>query len=88
MPSKRVRIIMLASVVLAVTAWATLVLLFTGPGGAAWARPSLASAYALLSIAALLWLRPFWKALAVWGAALVVVLLWWGTLRPSCTATS
>jgi len=58
-------------------------LLFTGPGGAAWARPSLASAYALASVAALLWLRPFWKTLAAWGAALVMVWLWWGTLRPS-----
>jgi hypothetical protein len=58
MLSKRVRTIILAPILLAVTAWATLVLLFTGPGGAPWARPSLASAYALASIAALLWLRP------------------------------
>jgi len=83
MLSKRVSIIILAPVLFAITAWAALVLLFTGPGGAAWARPSLASAYALVSVAALLWLRPFWKALAVWAAALTAVLIWWGTLRPS-----
>ena len=83
MLSKRVRVILLAPILFAVTAWAALVLLFAGPGEAAWARPSLASAYALLSVAALLWLRPFWKALAVWGAALIAVLIWWGTLRPS-----
>ena len=83
MLSKRVRIIILAPVLFSVTSWAALVLLFTGPGEADWTRPSLASAYALLSVAALLWLRPFWKALAVWGAALIAVLIWWGTLRPS-----
>jgi hypothetical protein len=83
MLSTRVGIIILAPILVAVTAWATLVLLFTGPGGAAWTRPSLAIAYALLSLVALLWLRPHWKALAVWGAALIAVLIWWGTLRPS-----
>jgi hypothetical protein len=83
MLSKRVRIIILAPILFAVTAWATLVVLFTGPDGAAWTRPGLASACALASVAALLWLRPFWKALAVWGTAMAMVLFWWGTLRPS-----
>jgi hypothetical protein len=83
MLSKRVLIVILAVVLVAVTAWAALVLLFAGPGESAWARPSLAGAYALLSLAALLWLRPFWKALAVWGAGLIVVCIWWATLRPS-----
>lgn len=80
---KRVLRIILALVLLAVTAWAALVLLFAGPGEAAWARPTLATAYALLSLAALFWLRPFWRALAVWGARLITVLIWWGTIRPS-----
>jgi hypothetical protein len=80
---KRVLIVIFALVLFAVTAWAALVLFFAGPGEAAWARPSLATSYALLSLGVLLWLRPTWRALAVWGAALIAVLIWWGTLRPS-----
>jgi hypothetical protein len=81
--SKRVRIILLLPALSLLTAWAALVLLFAGPDGDAWIRPTAASAYVLLSLAALLWLRPFWKAFAVWGAGLIVVLIWWGSLRPS-----
>ena len=83
MLSKRVLIVILALALLAVTAWAALVLFFAGPGEAAWVRPSLATAYALLSLAGLLYLRPFRRALAVWSVGLIAVLIWWGTLRPS-----
>jgi hypothetical protein len=31
----------------------------------------------------LLWLRPFWRAFAVWGVALLAILILWSTLRPS-----
>lgn len=80
---KRTATIVLITVIVAVTAWAALVLLLAGPTDAAWIRPTLASAYALLNVAALLWLRPYWKALAVWSVALIAVLLWWTSLRPS-----
>lgn len=85
MLSKRARIVILAPVLLAVTVWAALVLLLAGPEGAAWLRPVLAGAYALASAVTLLLLRPFWKALAVWGIALIAVLVWWNSLRPSNT---
>ena len=80
---KRLLIIVLALPLLAFTGWATLVLLFAGPGDSAWIRPALAGAYALGSLAALIWLRPFRRALAVWVIGLLVVLGWWSTLRPS-----
>ena len=76
-------IVILALLLLAVTGWGALVMLFTGPGEGAWVRPALAVVYALGSVAVLLRLRPFWRALAVWGAGLVAVLLWWSSLQPS-----
>src|SRR6185436_13858560 len=33
--------------------------------------------------AMLLWLRPFRRALAIWGLALIALLVWWSTIRPS-----
>ena len=75
--------ISLIVLLLPVTGWAALVLFYAGPGGAPWVRPSLAAVYALGSLAALLWLRPFWRALAVWGAGFLAVIVWWNSLRPS-----
>jgi hypothetical protein len=80
---KRALIVILALPLLVVTGWAALVLLYAGPGEAAWVRPSLAAVYALGSLAALLWLRPFWRALGVWSIALLAVVIWWSSLRPS-----
>ena len=80
---KRALIVILALPLLAVTGWAALVLLYAGPGGASWVRPSLAVGYALGSLAVLLWLRPYWRGLAVWAIGFVAVLAWWSSLRPS-----
>ena len=80
---KRALIVVLALPLLAVTGWAALVLLYAGPGHGAGVRPSLAVGYALGSLAALLWLRPYWKALAVWGIGFIAVLAWWSSLKPS-----
>ena len=80
---KRTLVVVLALPLLAVTAWAALVLLFAGPGEAEWLRTALAAIYALASLAVLIRLRPFSLALGVWSVGLVAVLLWWSTLRPS-----
>jgi hypothetical protein len=80
---KRAFVVVLALPLLALTGWAALVLLYAGPGGAAWVRPVLAIAFALGSVAALLWLRPLWRAVGVWGVGLLAVVVWWNTLRPS-----
>ena len=75
--------VVLALPLLALTGWAALVLLFAGPGEAAWIRNTIAAAYALGSLAVLVWLRPFWRALGVWSIGLLAVVLWWSALRPS-----
>ena len=79
---KRTLIVVLTIVLLLASAWGVLVLLYAGPNGAAWLRPSLAIVYALVSLAALFWLRPYWRALGVWSVCFLVVLIWWGSLRP------
>jgi hypothetical protein len=79
---KRLLHIVLALLLLAATGWAALVLLYAGPHGAPWLRPSLAAVYALGSLAILLWLRPYWRALGVWSVAFLAVLVWWSSLRP------
>ena len=80
---KRTVIIVLAIVVLLASAWAVLVLLYAGPNGPSWVRPSLAAVYALCSLVALLWVRPYWRALSAWSVAFLAVLVWWSSLRPS-----
>jgi hypothetical protein len=80
---KRVLSILLAVLLVAATGWAALVLLYAGPNGGPWVRPSLAAIYGLGSLAALLWLRPYWRALGLWSVGFLAALLWWSSLRPS-----
>ena len=80
---KRAPIVILAVFLFIATGWAALVLLFAGPGGAAWVRPTLAGAYALSSLAMLVWLRPFRRAFGVWTLGLLAVIAWWSALKPS-----
>jgi hypothetical protein len=75
-------IVAVSTLIVLVTLWWTLALVFAGPAPA-WLRIGLAAVYALGTLAMLLWLRPFVRALAVWGVALVALLFWWSTLRPS-----
>jgi hypothetical protein len=39
--------------------------------------------FVLGSLAAFIWLRPFWRALAAWGVAFLAILAWWSTIEPS-----
>ena len=67
---------------LLVTLWWALALYFAGPGPA-WAHVALAAVYALGTVTLLVWLRPFRLALGIWGVALLLILFWWSTIRPS-----
>lgn len=80
---KRLLAVILGAVLLFATGWGALVLLFAGPASAPWAQACLAVVYGLASIAVLLWLRPFPRALAVWGVGMLAILAWWSSLRPS-----
>lgn len=74
--------VLIAMPVLLVTLWWALALYFAGPGPA-WAHVALAAVYALGTVALLVWLRPFRLALGIWGVALLLILFWWSTIRPS-----
>lgn len=80
---KRLLAVILGAVLLFATGWGALVLLFAGPVSVPWAQACLAAVYGLASIAVLLWLRPFPRALAVWGVGMLAILAWWSSLRPS-----
>ena len=80
---KRLLIVVLALILVALTAWAALVLLYAGHEEGGWLRMSLAAAYALVSLAVLIALRPLWKGLAVWAAGFAAVCIWWNSLQPS-----
>jgi len=68
--------------VLLVTLWWTLALYFAAPGPA-FVQIALAAVYLLGTIALLVWLRPFRMALGIWAVALVVIVFWWSTIRPT-----
>ena len=71
---KRLLAIMLGVVLVVATGWGALALLFAGPAKAPWAQATLAAAYGVGSFAVLLWLRPFWRAFAVWGVGMLAIL--------------
>lgn len=78
---KRVLTIALTAVIFAATAWWTAAVAIAGPDPA-WLRQALAAGYAL-GVVVLLMFVHFRRALAIWSAALVALVVWWGTLRPS-----
>ncbi len=79
---RRVLRVLLVIAVLAVTAWWALALVFAGPQPA-WVRYALAAMWALSTLAVLLWVRPFRRALTLWGIGMLAILVWWGTIQPS-----
>jgi hypothetical protein len=69
-------------VLLVLAQWWTLALHFAGPRPA-WLATSLAAAYGIWTLATLVWLRPFWRALAVYAVSFAALALWWGSIAPS-----
>ncbi len=68
--------------VLAATLWGTLALWYAGPGPT-WLKAALAAVFAVGTLGALVWLRPFRRALLVWAAAFALLLVWWIQIQPS-----
>jgi hypothetical protein len=78
-------LVVLGGLVAGATAWGAGVLFFAGPGGSR-ARPVLAAALAVVGVAAIgaLFVRR-WRGptLCVFTGVLVLVAIWWATIRPS-----
>ena len=80
---KFVLIVVLAIGLLLASAWGALALLYAGQGNDSGVRVAAVSVFVLGSIAAFIWLRPFWRALAAWSVAFLAILVWWSTIEPS-----
>ncbi len=80
---KRALIALLTIALLLASAWGVLALLYAGHEGGAAARVVAVAVFALGSVAAFVWLRPFWRALAVWGVGFLAIVVWWNTLEAS-----
>jgi hypothetical protein len=80
---KRLLIAILIVAVLFASVWEVLALLYAGHGEGAVARAIAVAMLVLGSLAAFIWLRPFWRALAAWGVGFLAILVWFNTLRPS-----
>ena len=79
---KRIASTLGALVLLGLIGWGTAALLYTGPAPPALAK-ALATLYAVGGLAALVFLRPFGRAVAVIGIAFALVLGWFFSLPPS-----
>ena len=69
-------------VALLASAWWTIALALRLPGPT-WVAYGAAAAYAIASIALFVTMRPLRRALGWWAAGVVVLALWWITIRPS-----
>jgi hypothetical protein len=76
-------IVALAIFVLLASAWGVLALLYAGHEDLATARATAAAAFVLGSLAAFIWLRPIWRALAAWSVGFLAIVAWWATIQPS-----
>jgi hypothetical protein len=74
------RVLLSLPLVVAVT-WAAAAIWFDGPGNR-WAAGAIAAVFALICLALLLGLRPYWLALVAVLVAFCVVLGWWLTIPP------
>ena len=59
--------------------WGALALHFAGPTALA---PALPIAWIVAGLALLIWVRPRWRALLLFAAAVAVLLFWWSRLEP------
>ena len=80
---KRALMVILFIVLLLASAWGILVLLYAGQEAGAVARTAAVAVFVLGSLAAFLWLRPFWRALAAWSIGFLAIVIWWNTIEPS-----
>jgi hypothetical protein len=79
--SNPARLLLLAPVLLGMSAWGAAALWFDGPAS----RPLaglLAAAFLAASLAILIWVRPFRRALADFALLFALVLLWWICIPP------
>src|SRR6188768_1871759 len=79
---QRIAGILLITAAFVVTAWWTAAMAIAGPPPPE-LRYAVAAGYAVLMAAVLLLVRPLPRAFAVWGTALVALVLWWNTIQPS-----
>jgi hypothetical protein len=79
---KRPLVIVLIVIILPATAWWTAALAIAG-SQLAWLREALVASYAAGVLAVLILVRPFWRAIAIWGLAFAALLAWWSSIRPS-----
>ena len=80
---KRALIVILIIALPCASVWGVLAMLYAGAGEDAGARTAAVAVFALGSLAAFIWLRPFRRALAVWGVGFLAIVVWWSTLQPS-----
>lgn len=78
-----ISICVLVIVLLSASAWGVLALLYAGHEGDSGVRTTAVAAFVGVSLAAFIWLRPFFRALAVWGVGFLAIIVWWSTLQPS-----
>jgi hypothetical protein len=67
---------------LLISAWWAIALDLRLPGPT-WLRATIAVVYALATVALFVGVRPLRRAFGFWAAGIVVLLLWYGTIRPS-----
>ncbi|HEX7272600.1 MAG TPA: DUF4105 domain-containing protein [Casimicrobiaceae bacterium] len=80
---KRAPIVIVFIVGLFASAWGVLALLYAGHEGDTGARATAVAVFVLGSLAAFIWLRPIWRAMAAWSVGFLAIFVWWSTLQPS-----
>jgi len=80
--SGAVRNLVLIPLLIAVSLWSSAAIWFDGPSQRTMAG-LLAALPPLLTIACLVWMRPWWRAIAVAAMGLAAIVLWWKTIPPS-----
>lgn len=74
--------VLAVGVVVLLALWWSLAIAFRLPGPA-WLAQGLAGAFAIGMIATVIFVRPFRRALGIAAVAMIIVVAWWSTIRPS-----
>ena len=80
---KRALVVILIIALPCASVWGVLAMLYAGHGEDGGTRATAVVVFSIASLAAFIWLRPFWRALAVWSVGFVAIVVWWNTLQPS-----